>query len=221
MFEHFFEPKETNPDVAVATEELKRLQDESASLPNALRVASNNADSKTMIRLSTRKNELPFHIYSAQVRLSKVRITALQAEKREAQKKHTEASREMGLQVQLIQQQINDAEQLARDLHIKKSNYQMSEQASYGVVADVQIRIERAEKELRLLINKQANDEPVIDQVYESGDVAMMLRSGFGQTNRPDQPNSSAVVAATGHVEMPAGLRPLTPGESIRIEYQD
>lgn len=143
MLEQFFEQKDTNPDVAAAQTELKALQDEMTSLPNALRVAANNADSEKIIRLTTRQQELPAYIFSAQVRLSKTRLAELEAERLDAERAHQATTAILSENIKTVFADIDAAEKVLNELYQKRNSLQLSEGSAYSVVRDFSIRIDR------------------------------------------------------------------------------
>ena len=198
---------------------LQQLKLEQAELPGKLRTASALGNAESIIALSDRRNKLPAYVYAAEITMQKAKIAVLEAEKAETEKKHTAVREHLSENIKPVFDEIAAVETQLKSLYSKRDSLQLSEGSSYAFVREVAIKIEREQNILKKLMNDHLNDMPQVDQVYERSDTAMYLRSGYGQTDRPDQQASSAVIPAGAHVEMPAGLRPLKPNESIRVAH--
>lgn len=201
----FDKPKnELELTVDAAHAELRSFQAQQANLPAELRSASNRADAESIIKLTERKNKLPAYVYAAEVKLARAKIAVLEAEKAEAERNHKAVGANLADGIEQVFDEIAAAEKHLNELYAKRQQLQLSEGSSYALVREIAVKIEREQNILKQLINKQVQDAPQVDEVFERSDTAMYQRSNFYQP----------AVSGTATT-----ARPLKDGESIRVEY--
>ena len=204
-----FEQKTTEitQTVDAAQAELRRLETQQTNLPTALRSASNRADAEAIIKLTEHRNKLPAYVYAAKIKLARAKIAVLAAEKTEAEQNHKAVAGTLSTNIGKVFEEIAAAEKHLKDLYAKRQQLQLNEGSSYAVVREIAIKIEREQNILQVLINKQVNDKPQVDEAWEKSDTAMYRRSNY---------QGVAVSEASAAV---AAARPLKEGESLRVEY--